>query len=51
MEILDTKEEYEKALEEIQHLLDAAPNTAEAEKLEILIEMVQEYEQKVFALV
>lgn len=48
LEELKTKEEYEAALAEIQQLWDAVPTTPEGKKLEGLIKLVEQYEQKIF---
>jgi HTH-type transcriptional regulator/antitoxin HigA len=44
--IIKTEKEYEKALKEIDNLLDAKENSSEAEKLEILSMLVEDYENK-----
>jgi antitoxin component HigA of HigAB toxin-antitoxin module len=48
MELLPIKTEadYQKALEEIEALFDAAPNTAEFDRLDILPTLVEAYEKK-----
>jgi HTH-type transcriptional regulator/antitoxin HigA len=38
------EEDYETALEEIEHLWDAAPGTPEADRLEVLVTLVEAYE-------
>lgn len=43
---LRTEEDYEWALSEIERLFDAEPNTPEADKLEILVILVEAYEEK-----
>ncbi|WP_341787222.1 type II toxin-antitoxin system HigA family antitoxin [Rickettsia endosymbiont of Cantharis rufa] len=44
--IIKTEKEYEKALKEIDNLLDAKENSSEAEKLEILSMLVEDYGNK-----
>jgi len=44
--IIKTEKEYEKALKEIDNLLDAKENSSEAEKLDILSMLVEDYENK-----
>ena len=39
-----TEKEYEAALDEIEHLFDAAPGTPESDRLEILATLVEAYE-------
>jgi HTH-type transcriptional regulator / antitoxin HigA len=48
MELLPIKTEadYQKALEEIEALFDAAPNTTEFDRLDILSTLVEAYEKK-----
>lgn len=46
--IIKTKRDYEKALEEIDGLLDAPANSEDSEKLEILSILVEDYENKNF---
>jgi HTH-type transcriptional regulator/antitoxin HigA len=43
---LKTEEEYKEALREIDGLFDAAPNTDEGDKLEVLAILVEDYEKK-----
>jgi HTH-type transcriptional regulator/antitoxin HigA len=43
---LRTEEDYEWALAEIDRLFDAEPNTPEADKLEILVILVEAYEEE-----
>lgn len=38
------EEDYETALEEIEHLWDSAPNTSEADRLDVLVTLVEAYE-------
>lgn len=44
--ILKTEEEYETALELVSQLLDAAPDTAEEEDLDLWSMLVEQYEAK-----
>jgi HTH-type transcriptional regulator / antitoxin HigA len=44
--LLRTEEDYNRALEEIDGLLDAAPDTLESDRLEILTILVEDYEKK-----
>jgi len=41
-----TQDDYEEALIEIQHLMDADSGTPEADRLEILVTLVEAYENK-----
>ncbi len=51
MENIQTKNEYDSALIEIQHLWDSKPGSAESDRLHLLIKMVEEYEHKMFEMV
>ncbi len=44
--ILKTEEEYETALEFVSQLMDAAPDTAEEEDLDLWSMLVEQYEAK-----
>ncbi|XVN41797.1 MAG: helix-turn-helix domain-containing protein [Rickettsia endosymbiont of Argas persicus] len=46
MHIIKTEEEYNKILKEIDSLLYSSTNSAEAEKLEILSLLIEDYENK-----
>jgi antitoxin component HigA of HigAB toxin-antitoxin module len=46
--IIKTKAEYEAALARIEKLMDAAPNTAQGDELELLSLLVHDYEEKKF---
>jgi len=46
--IIKTEKEYEEALKAIDNLLDAKENSSEAEKLEILSILVEDYENKYY---
>ena len=52
MEIKPVKNEadYRAALEEIERLFDAAPDTPEADRLEVLTTLVEAYEEKQYAI-
>ena len=43
---LKTESDYEAALSEIERLFDAAPNTAESDRLDVLTTLVNVYEDK-----
>lgn len=45
---IKTEADYQAALEEIQSLFDAAPNTPQGDKLEVLATLVEVYEEKHF---
>ena len=45
-----TKREYQTALEEVEALWDAHPGTADADRLEVLVLLVEAYERKHFPL-
>jgi HTH-type transcriptional regulator/antitoxin HigA len=45
---IKTKKDYEAALKKIENLFDAKPDTADGDLLEILITLVEAYEQKHF---
>ncbi|MEM7531255.1 MAG: transcriptional regulator [Chloroflexota bacterium] len=42
---IKTEREYEKILKEIDDIFDAEPNTPEFERLDLLVTMVEEYEE------
>ena len=48
MDIKPTKTEvdYEAALQEIDHLMDAEQNTTEGDRLDVLVTLVEAYESK-----
>jgi len=52
MEIRPIKNEtdYQAVLDEIEHLFDAAPDTPDGDKLEVLVTLVEAYEDKHFSL-
>ena len=43
---IKTETDYQVALEEIDRLFDAAPNTPEGDRLEVLTTLVEAYEDK-----
>jgi len=43
---IKTKRDYQKALKQIEKLWDAKPNTAKGDKLEVLVTLVEAYEEK-----
>lgn len=43
---IKTERDYNKALKEIEKLWDAKPNTAKGDRLEVLVTLVEAYEQK-----
>lgn len=43
---IKTDADHEKALEEIEHLFDAKPNTPEGDRLDVLTTMVEAYEER-----
>lgn len=47
---IKTETDYQAALEEIEHLFDAAPNTPEGDRLEVLTTLVEAYEDKHYSI-
>ena len=43
---IKTERDYQKALKEIKTLWDAKPNTSKGDRLEVLVTLVEAYEQK-----
>jgi HTH-type transcriptional regulator/antitoxin HigA len=43
---IKTTEDYQAALEEIERLFDAAPDTPEGDRLEVLVTLVEAYERR-----
>ncbi len=43
---IKTEADYQAALEEIEQLFDAAPNTSEGDRLDVLTTLVEAYEEK-----
>jgi len=44
--IIKAEEDYKKALSRIDELMDATPNTPEGDELELLVTLVELYEEK-----
>lgn len=47
---IKTEADYEAALAEVEVLLDAAPDTPEADRLDVLVTLIQAYEAKHFSI-
>ena len=47
---IKTKKDYEKALKRIDSLFNAKPNTPDGDLLDVLVTLVEAYEQKHFAI-
>ena len=47
---IKNEEEYELILKEIERLFDAVPGTTQAEQLEVLINLVETYEEEHYSL-
>jgi HTH-type transcriptional regulator/antitoxin HigA len=47
---IKTEVDYQAALEEIERLFDAAPNTPEGDRLEVLTTLVEAYEEKHYSI-
>jgi HTH-type transcriptional regulator/antitoxin HigA len=47
---IKTKADYESALEEIERLFDAEPDTPEGDRLEVLVTLVQAYEAQHYSI-
>jgi HTH-type transcriptional regulator / antitoxin HigA len=47
---IKTEADYEAALGEVDRLLDAAPDSPEADRLDVLVTLVQAYEAKHFSI-
>jgi HTH-type transcriptional regulator / antitoxin HigA len=45
--VIKNEREYEEALSRINDLMDAEPGTAEGDELELLVTLVEHYEDKV----
>jgi len=46
IKIIKTEEDYQIALSRIDELMDAAPNTPEGDELELLVTLIELYEDK-----
>lgn len=44
--IIKTEEDYQKVLSRVDELMDAEPNTPEGDELELLVTLVELYEEK-----
>jgi HTH-type transcriptional regulator/antitoxin HigA len=47
---IKTQADYRAALEEVERLFDAVPNTVEGDRLEILTTLIEVYEERHFAI-
>ena len=47
---IKTKSDYEKALQGVEALFEAEPNTPEGDRLEMLVTLVQQYEDEHYSL-
>ena len=47
---IKTEADYEAALEEIERLFDARPDTLEGDRLEVLVMLIEAYEEKHYAI-
>lgn len=45
---IKTEKDYQKALSRIDELMDAEPNTPEGDELELLVILVEQYEEEKF---
>ena len=45
---IKTERDYRKALKEIENLWDAKPNTSMGDRLDVLVTLVEAYEQKYY---
>jgi HTH-type transcriptional regulator/antitoxin HigA len=50
IKLIKTEADYEAALEEIERLFDAAPDTPEGARLEVLTTLVEAYEDKHYSI-
>jgi len=46
MQPINNETDYQKALEEIDQLIDAQPNTAEGDRLDVLVTLIESWEEK-----
>ena len=46
LKIIKTQEQYQKALQQLEKLFDAKPNTTKWEELELLAILIEDYEKK-----
>lgn len=47
---IKTESDYEWALTEIEHILDADPNTPDGDRLDVLVTLVEAYEDKHYSI-
>ena len=47
---IKTEADYQTALEEVENLFDAAPDTPEGDRLEVLVTLVEAYEEKHYSI-
>ncbi len=45
---IKTEEDYAAALQEVEHLFDAVPNSPEGDRLEVLTTLIEAYEEKYY---
>lgn len=45
---IKTEADYQAAMQEVEHLFDSIPNTAEGDRLEVLTTLIEAYEEKHF---
>ena len=47
---IKTENDYKAALEEVEHLFNAAPNSPEGDRLEVLTTLIEAYEEKHYSI-
>ncbi len=47
---IKTENDYKAALEEVEHLFNAAPNSPEGDRLEVLTTLIESYEEKHYSI-
>jgi len=47
---IKTENDYKTALEEVEHLFNAAPNSPEGDRLEVLTTLIEAYEEKHYSI-
>jgi HTH-type transcriptional regulator / antitoxin HigA len=47
---IKTEADYEAALEEVEHLFNAKPNTPEADRLEVFTTLIEAYEERHYSI-
>lgn len=50
MKLIRTEKEYDKALERLNIIFDANPNTKQGQEAELLALLIEEYEEKVYSI-